>query len=1779
MKQDLITGAGGGGDKARTPVEARDNLKSKQFASITDILCEGEIVGLKNGLRSIYLNETPLQNMDGSFNFFDVAVQHRTGTVNQTPIEGVSGTEVETPVSTEILFGKPIVRSITNGNVRMARITINIPQLSEQDMKTGDLNGAKVSVSIDMQSAGGGYRPVITDVIDGKTSSKFQKQYLVPLEGNAPWSIRLTRNTPDSTTSALQNRTFWESTTEIVPARMIYPHSALVHTTFDAANFSSIPSRSFLIRGMIVKIPSNYNPTTRVYTGIWDGTFKLGWTDNPAWCYYDLLINERYGLGQYVKEAIVDKWSLYAIARYCDELVPDGRGSDEPRFTCNLYLQTREEALTVLQHMSSMFRAVTFWAGGTIMTTQDRPADPIAIFNNAAVADGRFVYAGTSLKQRHTVALVGWNDPNDFYRLKTEYVQDDDSVRLYGINETEMTAFGCTSQSQAHRLGKWTLAVERLNDETVSFKTGLAGCVLYPGAIFETSDVQRTGKRMGGRALAATASQITIDADFPLEAGHYYSVTVYAGNGVMESRDVTGAIDSPDGVPGRVLVVNPPFTVAPEAGAAWTITDLNKIVPEQWRVISIIESGVAEIEVTALRHIAGLYGNVERNIVIDAPPTSGINTRPPMPTDLVVNVSHYRTDGQITGLRALVSWTSTLSRFRVSWRKVNTAWQSRETNDTSIDIESVDAADYEVMVVAISATGRESAANRVIVNLAEKAADAVAAATAPSNLRLEAPYIRADATFAWDAAAGALGYEAQVLIRGVVKRTAMLGNALRFVYNPDMMREDGGPYRTITFRVRALGAFGAVSAWVSLDAGNPQVGQLQGIELTPGIKMVFFNCAEPADEDFAGIMVWFGTTPDFAHTEENKVYDGAGTHVAFNPFIDPNVPGSTGIAFDPDRTYYVRAAGYDAIGKDSLNVSSSLAIKIYNNAPDKDSIIADMIKDGALEITKFADGIEPVGIVTELPALNDPAKPYKGPKTILLGDTLYMLVDGKWVPNDVEIEPGSISLDKLDPILIHAIEKIEGPATLPGTIAFDLAEKVRQTKDLIDKSLTLIGSKSEIAVAAAQTALSAITTATTAMTTQSSAMVARVGAENMAAIFAESEVRATELQSIAKTVQAVQSRTQIAIAAAQTALSALTTATTAMTTQSTAMVARVGRQASAEIFAESEVRASQVEALAKTVDGLTVTLNDTVKAQIAEINEVLATELDSIARTVAQLSAEMDGITGDIDATIRAQVNAISEALVTKVDAVARTVNQLSATVDGLTLDINETISAQISEINEVLVNDLGAVSRTVTQLQSEVGGYSAAIQETRQVVDGVSGRVETKIDVNGHISGWALNSTTGPTGDPTAYMTFAVDRFEIGSPGVGRVAVFSVTTKEGKAAITLAGVRIGDGMVTADTIVANAITAGKVAVGAISARELAAGAITTDKITIGTEGGIPGTFIRNGTISTAKIEAGAVTGDKILGNTIVGGHIVGNSIQGYHMTANSIYTDHLTANSINADKLGVNSVSAEKIQAGAITAGKIAADAITASNIRVGGDLNNLVRDPRFKDLKWWGLTDPPNTGVNTGVTPVDWNGTPQASWPRANVSMYFQSTGGVQYNTQTQKMPLVPGGTYLVEYDLLFHNDWDGDFSVWFHANGWSGNLLGGLGFVPDTQYRFADGNAIQYPGYTREWRRVSAVFTIPTSQAAATECSFLFLRAIRGGSVEVGSFNVIRLMDNVLIKDGAVTANKLQVNSLQAVSGIIGTLRTAASGARTEIADNVIRVYDDANRLRVRIGNLNL
>jgi hypothetical protein len=697
-------GKGGGGGETYTPTEAGDSLNSAQYAQVVDLISEGEIEGLKNGLQSIFLNDTPLQNADGTFNFQNVTVNTRNGTQAQTAIPILADVENELPVGLQVNEGTPITRTITDTDVDAARITITIPQL-QTFTDNGDIEGSQVGVQIFVQYNGGGFTNVLGDTISGRTADAYQRDYLINLSGAFPVDIRVQRDRPDSISAKVINAFSWTSYTEITYAKLRYPNSALVGLRVDAEQFSSIPSRTYLVRGIKVRIPNNATvdaATGRlIYAGIWNGTFGAAqWCSDPAWILWDLLTSTRYGFGDHIQAAQLDKWAFYAASQYASELVPNGFGGTEPRFSCNVNIQTAEEAYKLINDLCSTFRAMPYWSTGALTISQDKPADPAYLFTLANVSDDGFSYQGGSLKTRPTVAVVSYLDLS-LRDIAYEVVEDQTAIAKYGVVTTEVSAFACTSRGQASRIGEWLLYSEQNESEVVTFTASIdAGVLVRPGQVINISDPMRAGARRGGRIAAATTTTITVDNATDLSpSGGTFSVIL--PDGTVQSRGVAS-------IAGTTVTLASALPSAPNANSIW-IYETPNIQSSTWRVLSVAEQDQAQYQITALAYNASKYDYIERGRPLAQRDITDLNVIPEAPINLQAVEALYESNGRVLS-KLVVSWQPVVgvNQYRYRWRLQNGNWSTSTQQRPDFEIFDTTPGRYEIEVYSVNAGLRSS---------------------------------------------------------------------------------------------------------------------------------------------------------------------------------------------------------------------------------------------------------------------------------------------------------------------------------------------------------------------------------------------------------------------------------------------------------------------------------------------------------------------------------------------------------------------------------------------------------------------------------------------------------------------------------------------------------------------------------------------------------------------------------------------------------------------------------------------------------------------------------------------------------------------------------------------------------------------------------------------------------------------------------------------------------------------------------------------------------------
>ncbi|CZX61290.1 host specificity protein J [Enterobacter hormaechei] len=692
-----ITGRKGGSSSSRTPTEQPDDLQSVAKAKILVALGEGEFAGQLTG-KDIYLDGTALENADGSQNFSGVTWEFRAGTQAQKYIQGIPGTENEISVGTEVTSATAWTRTFTNTQLSAVRLRLKWPSLFKQE-DDGDLVGYSVNYAIDLQTDGGTWQTVLNTSVTGKTTSGYERSHRIDLpQAGSTWTIRLRKITSDANSAKIGDTMTLQSFTEVIDAKLRYPNTALLYIEFDSSQFNgSIPQISCEPRGRVIRVPDTYDPETRTYSGTWTGAFKWAWTDNPAWIFYDLVVSDRFGLGHRLTTANIDKWTLYQVAQYCDQMVPDGKGGNgtEPRYTCNVYIQDRNDAYTVLRDFAAIFRGMTYWGGDQIVALADMPRDVDYSYTRANVIEGRFTYSSSTTKTRYTTALVSWSDPGNAYADAMEPVFEQALVARYGFNQLEMTAIGCTRQSEANRKGRWGILTNN-KDRVVSFDVGLDGNIPQPGYIIAVADELLSGKVMGGRISAVNGRVIKLDRVADAAAGDRLILNLPSG--ASQSRTIQA-------VNGESVTVTTAYSETPQAEAVWVV-ESEELYAQQYRVVSVSDNDNGTFSITAAWHDPDKYARIDTGAIIDQRPISVIPPGNQSPPANIVISSFSVVQQNISVETMRISWDQAQNAiaYEGQWRRNDGNWVNMpRSSTTSFDVPGIYAGRYLVRVRAINA--------------------------------------------------------------------------------------------------------------------------------------------------------------------------------------------------------------------------------------------------------------------------------------------------------------------------------------------------------------------------------------------------------------------------------------------------------------------------------------------------------------------------------------------------------------------------------------------------------------------------------------------------------------------------------------------------------------------------------------------------------------------------------------------------------------------------------------------------------------------------------------------------------------------------------------------------------------------------------------------------------------------------------------------------------------------------------------------------------------------
>lgn len=692
-----IKGRKGGSSSSRTPTEQPDDLQSVAKAKILVALGEGEFAGQLTA-KDIYLDGTALENADGSQNFSGVTWEFRPGTQAQKYIQGIPGTENEISVGTEVSSATAWTRTFTNTQLSAVRLRLKWPSLFKQE-DDGDLVGYSVNYAIDLQTDGGTWHTVLNTSVTGKTTSGYERSHRIDLpQAGSTWTIMLRKITADANSAKIGDTMMLQSFTEVIDAKLRYPNTALLYIEFDSSQFNgSIPQISCEPRGRVIRVPDTYDPETRTYSGTWTGTFKWAWTDNPAWIFYDLVVSDRFGLGDRLTTANIDKWTLYQVAQYCDQMVPDGKGGSgtEPRYTCNVYIQERNDAYTVLRDFAAIFRGMTYWGDDQIVALADMPRDVDFTYTHANVIDGRFTYSSSTTKNRYTNALVSWSDPDNAFSDAMEPVFEQALVARYGFNQLEITAIGCTRQSEANRKGRWGILTNN-KDRVVTFNVGEDGNIPQPGYVIAVADRNLSGRDLGGRISAVNGRVLTLDRAPDASADDRMIVNLPSG--VSQSRTIQS-------ITGNKVTVTTAYSETPVTEAVWVI-ESDELYAQQYRVITVTDNNDGTFTIVGANHDPDKFDRIDTGAIIEQRPVSVIPPGNQSPPANIVISSFSVVQQNISVETMRVSWDQAQNAiaYESQWRRNDGNWVNvPRSSTTSFDVPGIYAGRYLVRVRAINA--------------------------------------------------------------------------------------------------------------------------------------------------------------------------------------------------------------------------------------------------------------------------------------------------------------------------------------------------------------------------------------------------------------------------------------------------------------------------------------------------------------------------------------------------------------------------------------------------------------------------------------------------------------------------------------------------------------------------------------------------------------------------------------------------------------------------------------------------------------------------------------------------------------------------------------------------------------------------------------------------------------------------------------------------------------------------------------------------------------------
>lgn len=1316
-----IIGAKKQANQSRAPVIAPDSAQSTTTVKILYGLSEGEIEGLADGLKSIYLDDTPVHDTNDNPNFDNVIVDFRAGTNDQDYIEGFPDVSNEININVELKETTPWVRAFSNTDLDAARVRLKWGALRVQDASTGNVGGITIRYAIDRQTDGGVWEEVINTQISDKTSPDYQRTHRIELpRADNGWQIRVRRITPNQNSDLVSDKMYVAAVTEVIDVKLRYPNTALLGLQYDAETFSNIAKMAARCKGVRIRVPTNYDSETRQYVGIWDGTFKYAYTNNPAWHFYDACIDKRRGLGNHLDQTMVDKWSIYRLGQYCDELVPDGKGDQEPRFTLNVYQQSQEDAYSVLGKMAGVMRAYMFWDGQSIVLDADMPSDTVYTFTRANVVNGHFEFSGTRKRDRHTIAVVNFDNPDNRFKTEQEPIPDEEAIAKYGINKVEIDAWGVTSRGQAQRAGQWALKTEKYETQTVVFKVGLEGYIPQPGKVIEIADESFAGRANGGRiaAISADLKQITLDRD---------NVVCQAGDRlVVNGEDGKSKARVIQSISERVVTVVSAFeenTVS--AQNVWVI-DAQDLATMKFRIVSITQNDKHQFEIKAVQYNQQKYEAIDYGAYIDEIPITIVNPDI-QPAVESVSLSTYDKIEQGMNIAVMViAWNQTQGavRYQVEWRKDDGSWIKMPlTGNNSVEVEGVYSGNYQARIIAFSAFDIASLPtySSVTALLGKNG-------TPPALANLTATGILFGIQLDWVfPAKGALD-TAHTEIRVSPDGASNISTLGLFAYPTTTHTIQGlQPNLKLYFQARLIDRLGNVGPWTN-----------------------WVNATTSADASAVLEILSGKITESQLHHDLQQKIDKIDVIEGDLTVYDQRIQDAKNTADQANQNLAVeRQQRIDDVGKLADNIASESQARISAVQNLSDGLthesqqrvagdehvlsVVDTYKQSTensfaavrQEIEVVADDVSAVS--TKLDGVYAKVTPLTADQDNWTADSGSNQASS-WSIQSAQVDGDSALGQRIDTINVQvgsnqaAIQE-ERSARASGDEANTQAINNYIARN--DTALASVKQTAESAVSASSSNSSAIQALDNRVdVAEADASVAKT---NAASAITKAE---TAVSTAGSASSLAQQASATATAASDTASTANSNASNAVNTANTANnTANEAKTNAASALSTANAAASESSANASQINSINAALGD--KASTGALNSV---------------KAEVDEIDGRLTAATE------------KVDGVYAKVTPLTADQDNWTADSGSNQASSWS-IQSAQVDGDSALSQRLDIVSTTVGENTATIKEVTESVDGLYVQKYIKLDVNGKVAGWG-----GANNGVESQFIFNFDSLAIGS-------------------------------------------------------------------------------------------------------------------------------------------------------------------------------------------------------------------------------------------------------------------------------------------------------------------------------------------------------------------------------------------------------------------------------